>query len=166
MPGFGHWAILALHRSAPALSLIWDLIFSAQMHSCGQQRYQPKRLIPCMEVCMCKGSERCYNMRASLKGLGMKVENTKLPLLSYFIKIICIVSFSWFFFPHEIFPWLGTGSRGSSWFCWGVLLCSPLAGAPPRSTAAVGQPSLPLLHAGFSSGTPSGRRLPGRGKKR
>lgn len=24
----GHWAILDLHRPAPALSLIWDLIFS------------------------------------------------------------------------------------------------------------------------------------------
>ena len=57
---------------------------------------------------MCKGSDRCYSVRASLKGLGKKVENTKLLLLSYFIKTICIVSLSWFF-PCEIFPLLGAG---------------------------------------------------------
>lgn len=61
-----------------------------------------------MEVCTCKGSERLYNVRASPKGLGKKVENIRLLFLPCFMKTISIVSFSWFF-PREIFPLLRAG---------------------------------------------------------
>ena len=38
-------------------------------------------------------------MRASPKGLGVKVESITLLFLSYFIKTACKVSYSWGFFP-------------------------------------------------------------------
>lgn len=47
-------------------------------------------------ICTGKGSERCYK-HASLKGLGIKMENIKSLFLSYFTETTCIVSFSCFF---------------------------------------------------------------------
>lgn len=141
--------------------LLWDLISSAQGHSQAAGPAGHSSLAPRFEW--------WCNTCASLKGLGKKVENTEFPFRSYFIQTICIASFSWVFFfcpPREIFPWLGAGSWGSSWFCWGVAAGLP-SGRGSSAQRCGSRAALPASSAAkFAPCAPSGRELPRLGKKK
>lgn len=92
----------------------------------------------------------------------MKVENTEFPFCSYFIQSVLRLLAEVFFVPppRKIFLWLGAGSWGSSWFCWGVAAGLP-SGRGSSAQRCGSRAALPASSAAkFTPCASLGRELP------